>query len=687
MKNCYLILVLLWLSSCVSQPFQTPASSPNIKNEAELAALETEFAKKQDNLVLRAHVARQKEVLVNQLCAEADFNRVNGQLDEADALYGRVLKINPASPRGEAGKLDVQAARRHLDWINQAEKLIAANNLIAAEQKLHAVLVEDARNSKARVLVKKISVRKDVDGNLSPSLRTNFNKPVTLEFRDTGLRNIFEIISRTGNINFIFDKEVKADIKATIFVRNIRIEDAIKILLSTNQLQHKMLSENTILIYPNTPSKLKEYQELVVRSFYLGNTDVKQVASLIKTIAKTTDIHVDEKLNLIVIRDTPDVIRLAEKLIDAQDMAEPEVMLEMEVLEVSRNKLQELGIRYPEQIAVSAIGASGTPGSLTVDEWRNLNSGGIRVSVTNPAFVFNLKKIDTDTNLLANPRIRVRNRENAKIHIGERVPVITTTSTANVGISDSVAYLDVGLKLDIVPNVYLDDEVAMKVGLEVSNILETIVTASGTQTYRLGTRNTATTLRLKNGETQVLAGLIQDDERKTANKVPGLSSLPIIGRLFSSNNDSKIKTEIVLLITPRVLRNIVQPEIDVTEFSSGTADSIGKAPINYSPADTRGLPSPVNTNLNQVIPQISSPADANFVLPEQGLQPNLPRRALPVTPISPIPSVPQPMSAPTTEPVVPEVAPVSSLPTNIPVVNMPVTLPAPVVVKSPPNAP
>lgn len=686
------MLALLWLSSCAAQPYQVPAASPNVKNEVELTALENEATKKPDNLVLRAHLARQKEFLVDQLCAEADVNRIGGKLDDADALYDRVLKINPASPRGSAGKLDVQAARRHIDWISQAEKLIEANNLGSAEQKLHAVLVEDKRNSKARALLKKISQRKEVDGGLSPTLRTSFNKPVTLEFRETGLRNIFEIISRTGNINFIFDKEVKADTKATIFVRNIRIEDAIKILLSTNQLQHKMLSENTILIYPNTPSKLKEYQELVVRSFYLANADVKQTASLIKTIAKTGDIHVDEKLNLIVIRDTPDVIRLAEKLIDSQDMAEPEVMLEMEVLEVSRNKLQDLGIRYPDQFAISAVGASGTPGNLSIEEWRNINSGNIRLSVTNPTFVLNLKKIDTDTNLLANPRIRVRNRENAKIHIGERVPVITTTSTANVGISDSVAYLDVGLKLDIVPNVYLDDEVAMKVSLEVSNILETIVTASGTQTYRLGTRNTATTLRLKNGETQVLAGLIQDDERKTANKVPGLSSLPIIGRLFSSNNDSKIKTEIVLLITPRVLRNIVQPEIDVTEFSSGTADSIGKAPINYSPADTRGAASPVNSNLNQVTPQGANPADANLAIPQQGLQPNLPRKALPVTPISPIPSVPQPMTAPVVLPAaVPDAAPVSTPSSNVPVVNetlvVPLTPPAPTVVTSPSNAP
>lgn len=629
---------MLYLSGCASNAYQVPASAPNVKNEAELSALEDEAKKQPNNLVLKAHIARQKEYLVDQLCTDAEVALIQGKLDEADAMYDRVLAIHSVSPRGIAGKRDVQAAKRHIEWIAQAEKLIEKNNFSEAELKLHNVLIEDVGNLKAKALLKKITQRKGAEGGLSPALRTSFNKPVTLEFRDSNLRTIFEIISRTGGINFIFDKEVKADLKATIFVRNIRVEDAIKILLSTNQLEYKMLSENTILIYPNTPNKLKEYQELVVRSFYLANADVKQTASLIKTIAKTNDIHVDEKLNMIVIRDTPEVVRMVEKLIASQDMAEPEVMLELEVLEVSRNKLQELGIRYPEQLSVSAVGASGNPGTMTVEEWKNINSGMIRLGVTNPAFVLNLRKIDTDTNLLANPRIRVRNREKAKIHIGERVPVITTTSTANVGISDSVAYLDVGLKLDIVPNVYLEDEVAMKVGLEVSNILDTIVTSTGTQTYRLGTRNTETTLRLKNGETQVLAGLIQDDERKTANKVPGLGSLPLIGRLFSNNYNNRTKTEIVLLITPRVLRNIVQPELDITEFSSGTADSVGKSSVSFSSTDTK------NTQPVNVIPAISVigiPVDPNYPVPQ--LQPNIPKKVIPSTSLSPIPSTPQPM--------------------------------------------
>ena len=152
----------------------------------------------------------------------------------------------------------------------------------------------------------------------------------------------------------------------------------------------------------------------------------------------------------------------------------------------------------------------------------------------------------------------MKKKEKAKVHIGERVPVITTTATANVGVSESVTYLDTGLKLELQPNIYLQDEVSMKVDLEVSNILDTVTRASGTQTYRLGTRNTSTMLRLRDGETQMLAGLIRDDERNSANKVPLLGDIPLLGRLFSSRGGNKTKTEIVLLITPHIVRNITR---------------------------------------------------------------------------------------------------------------------------------
>jgi general secretion pathway protein D len=173
--------------------------------------------------------------------------------------------------------------------------------------------------------------------------------------------------------------------------------------------------------------------------------------------------------------------------------------------------------------------------------------------------VVNLLATDSDNRLLANPKVRVKNREKAKVHIGQKVPVITTTSTANVGVSSSVSYLDTGLKLDVEPNIYLRDEVAIKVGLEVSNITQTL-NISGTVAYQLGTRNAATVLQIKNGETAILAGLIQDDDRVNAQKVPGLGDIPIVGRLFRNQSDDREKTEIILLITPRIVRTINWPQ-------------------------------------------------------------------------------------------------------------------------------
>jgi general secretion pathway protein D len=322
-------------------------------------------------------------------------------------------------------------------------------------------------------------------------------------------------------------------------------------------------------VFPSTQAKLKDYQNLMIRSFYFTNTSAKQVSVLLKTMLKTKDIFVDERLNMLVMRDTPEVIRIAEKLVAANDLEAPEVMLDIEVLEVSRSRLQELGIVYPNQLAVLS------PSVLTLAELKNVSSQTIGVS---PNSAVNFKKTTGDVNLLSNPRIRVKNNEKAKILVGDKVPVITTTSTANVGISESVQYVDVGLKLDVEPRITLNDFVNIKVGLEVSSLGEKTITKNGATVYTIGTRNASTVLRLKNGETQILAGLILDDERKNASKLPGLGDIPLLGRLFSNQEDKKSKTEIVLAITPRIIGNINLPQAEVVEYWSGTESLITDKP-------------------------------------------------------------------------------------------------------------
>lgn len=569
-----------------------------------------------DNVEYRTVYVRNRDIYVNQLLTNGDRQRLLGRLEDAEAFYKRVSQLDDGNVRAQAGLVQVQTEQRHRRIVGEAKALADAGDLETSIARLRPVLAENPSQREARSLLRAIEETQLKVASNNVALKSSLRKPVSLEFRDAPLKSVFDVLSRTSGINFLFDREVRQDLRTTIYVRDTRIEDAIRYLLATNQLEQKVLNENTILVYPNLPNKQKDYQELMVKSFYLANADVKQTLNLIKTVVKTRDLFIDDKLNLLVMRDTPDAVRLAEKLIAAHDLPEPEVMLEVEILEIARNRLTELGLRWPSQVAVGVNGAGGG-GSVTLGEMKGSWDEITRINVTDPAVILNLKRQDGETNLLANPRIRVKNREKARIHIGDKLPVITTTSTANVGVAESVTYLDVGLKLDVEPNVFLEDDVAIKVGLEVSNIVQEVRSAGGTLTYRIGTRNTATLLRLRNGETQVLAGLIQDEERNTADKVPGIGDFPLLGRLFGSRKDERNKTEIVLLITPYVVRNLERPTAAALEFMSGTDAAAGGQPMSLRPAETHTVLTPIDIPPPDV-PTSRVPLPAR---PEPGVEP------------------------------------------------------------------
>jgi general secretion pathway protein D len=522
-----------------------------------------------DNLRYRMDLLDRREYAVNQLLALANAERAAGRLEAAEAAYRRVLAIDARNARAQARLGALQRERRHADSVQQAQALLKKGDVDAAEARLRAVLAENPKQPEARALLRGIDEQRVREALAAPALKSRQTKPVTLEFRDATLKMVFDALSRTSGINFILDKDVRGDARTTIFARQVSVEDAIDLILLPNQLEKKILSENSILVYPNTPQKLREYQDLVMKSFYLENADVKQTLNMIKTMLKTKDVFIDEKINLLVMRDTPEVIRLAEKLVSAQDLAEAEVTLEVEVLEISRTRLMELGVKWPDQFTFGVVDTTGDP--FVISDLRGINRD--RVTMNAPSATLNLKKTDGDTNLLASPRIRVRNREKARILIGDRVPVISSQVTPSTGtpvVTEVVQYLDVGLKLEVEPNVHLDDQVAIKVALEVSTLGEQTRTATGTVAYRIGTRTASTVLRMEDGETQVLMGLIRDDDRKSANKVPGLGDLPVLGRLFGSQLDDSQKTEIVLSITPRLVRNVRRVEARVAEFFSGT---------------------------------------------------------------------------------------------------------------------
>ncbi len=543
---------------------------------------QVEQAAKEDpkNTEVRNYYLRQKALSVQRFLTQGDDARGAGLLEQADTAYKRALEFDPDNARAKAGIEGLQRDRRSIAMLTDAESAMKLGDFDRAEKKAKDVLVDNPGQRDARAILRKLEERKAKSEGTMPKLNASLKKPITMEFRDAPLRTVFELISKQTGLNFVFDRDVPPDAKATVFVRNTTIEDVIRFVLVTNTLERKVLNDNTVLIYPNTQAKQREYRELVVRSFYLANADVKQTANMIRQLVKTRDFFIDEKLGLLVIRDTPEAIRIAEKLVANQDLAEPEVMLEVQVLEVGYSRLQQLGIGLPTSLSLSLVGAAGIAGQVTGTEAKHLNAGLFRLNVPDPLVSLNFKKQDGRTNVLANPRIRVKNREKARIHIGDKVPVITTTAGATGFVSESINYLDVGLKLEVEPLVYLDDDVGIKVSLEVSNIANQVKTNSGTVAYQVGTRNAATTLRLKDGETQVLAGLINDEDRRNSTGIPGLSDMGALGRLFSNNDDTVNKTEIVLLITPRVIRNIERPGLKMEEFNSGTEAEVGGAPLS-----------------------------------------------------------------------------------------------------------
>jgi general secretion pathway protein D len=607
MKLLSPLLLLVFLAACATPPTVVDEAREHFRegrSEQALALLQQASKKDPEDLRLRAEYFRLRELLLAQWLAQAEMLRQSGHFELAEGLYRRVQTHDATNARAASGLAQLEADRRHRAAVATAEQLVRGGKYREAQDVLRPVLTENLQQRDARRLQRAIDEKLVKPVLVSAELKPSTTQPVSLDLRDVTVRNVFEVLQKATGVTFVFDRDVRTDQRTSISLRNATVEEAIRLILLTNSLEQKVVNETTVFVYPNTPQKQREYQELVVKGFYLANADVKQTANMIRTLVKTRDIFIDEKINLLVIKDTPSAIRLAERLIAAHDLAEPEVMLEVEVLEVSRSRLLELGIRYPDALAVSLVGAAGEPGQLTLPEWLNRSSEIVQLNFTNPLFLFSLRQQDGITGVLANPRIRVKNKDKARVHIGDRVPVITTTAAATGGfVSESVSYLDVGLKLEVEPLISLDDEVGIKVGLEVSNIVREVRPPGSTSlVYQIGTRTAATNLRLRDGETQVLAGLISDDDRHIADKVPALGDMPVLGRLFKHTTDNKNRTEIVLLITPRLMRTLARPEAGSVEFAAGTEASTGTPRLGAAPLSIPSVSAPP--------PQSETPAAA-----------------------------------------------------------------------------
>jgi general secretion pathway protein D len=574
--------MLLMLGGCAAQRLHRDGMSmiAQGKLEAGLSALEQAVRAEPANVVMRKDYYNAKANAVSGSLASAHTLQMQGNLAAAEAALQKVLLIDPAGVEARQALARVRAALQHEQAIAGARHAVRGGDTAGALALVDAVLADNPAHPAAKVLKRDLEAPQFREHFEEISLKDVRAKPVNLEFRDANLRAVLEALSRVSGIAFLVDKDVPQEARATVVLSNADIDEAVNLILRNGQLRSKVLNKKTVQVYPDTPEKRKEYQELVVRAFYLRDASAAQIQTVLKSLLRMKDIVIDERLNLVTVRDTPEAVRLAERLVALHDLAEPEVMLELEVLEVQRDDLLKLGVQWPNQLGIIPL----TPGgaTMTIDDVRSLNSSKLGVSFTNPSI--SLRQDSGTSNLLANPRIRVHNREKANILIGDKVPVITTTSNATGFVAENVQYLDVGLKLAAEPVIHPSNDVSIRLSLEVSSIANQVTTPNGTLAYQVGTRNASTFLRLHDGETQVLAGLISDQDRHSASGVPGLSKLPILGRLFSAPSDSRSKTEIVLSITPRVVRSGARPDAQAVQFWSGTENGLSVKPLRLAEA-------------------------------------------------------------------------------------------------------
>ncbi|MBU5614854.1 secretin N-terminal domain-containing protein [Geomonas azotofigens] len=593
-----LMLLTLALSGCASG--RTAFSkAEQLEREGNLDAALVKYAE-----VASKHPDvgeyRVKLINVTEAAAKVHFKRGEAffekkNYDEALREFQSAYAMDPTYVEAKARGDQALKMRNALTYLQEGADFERDHKLREAMTSYQHVLQFQPDNKAAREGLDRILAGKKqkLDGF---ELNLKSTKPITLKFKDAKLKDIFNILTQLSGINFVFDEGVK-DVNVSLHLENGSFQQAMELLTGMQKLDKKVLNESTIIIYPKTPDKIKQYEELFVQTFYLNKLDAKKAVNLVRTMLQVKKIYVNEEANALVIRDTPEVVEVARKILEANDVPDAEVLLEVEVFELSKKDSETFGMllsRYATSLGVTAPGTTtfladslssttttsstttGTPASTPTNISNLLNTFKVRGYngwLTVPSATFNFGKTLSNGETLSNPKIRVKNREKAKFNVGTRVP-ITTTSSTSTGTSVNVQYVDVGVKVNAEPTIQLNNEVSIKLGLEVSSILqkEAVGTDKATTVVTIGTRNLDTVLSLKDGETSIIGGLIQKNKTDSKDKVFLLGDIPILGSLFSNTTDANDKSELLLAITPRIVRGVTVPDNDVAAFWSGRED-------------------------------------------------------------------------------------------------------------------
>lgn len=483
-----------------------------------------------------------------------------GDLDGAIAQFQQGLLAMPEHGKLQQAMADVLARKEAQIQYVEGRLLAEAGKKSEAAARFRQALEIYPRHKEAASALEQLN-RDLLAGEEADGVVLKSRAPITLNLRQSDLRQAFEFLGKSFGVNVIFDEAVR-NTPVTLFAKDVSFDQGLRLLLSVSGTFYKKVGPNTILIAPDSKEKRGQYEDHVVRTFQLNSAKAKEMADILKGLVAIKKIIVNDTLNSIVVRDTPEIVKLAARIIENNDRKPAELVLEVEILEVNRTKAEKLGLdlgTYQVSAVVPAFTVA-TPLRDALDA----------TTVTLPSATLRFYKQDVDAKTLANPKVRVIHGKSAKIHIGDRVPLRAATIQDATGqVRTTFDYRDIGIRLTVEPDIHVDNTTTVKLALEVSSLGENLGTANE-PAYRIGTRNAETVMLLRDGETAILGGLIRDEERNTRLRVPGLGSIPAIGSLFTSYDDSGGRTDVLLTITPRVVRGWDTPAQRSWEFYSGT---------------------------------------------------------------------------------------------------------------------
>jgi general secretion pathway protein D len=497
----------------------------------------------------------------------------NGRYDEAVTYYSRAVSEDPDNPKygenlrraklraAEAHALEavryrnageLEAALRELDLALAMNPTDA--NLAAEMERIKLALQErDAELALKSIENLKLQARETPLGRLT--LAPGAEQPAGLLFREANLSDVFLSLGKMAGVNVVFDRDF-VDRLISIELHDTSFEEALRSLCQVSQNFFHVQSENIVTIIPDTPAKRQEYDQQVTKTFYLSTADIKETIDILRIVLGARRVAPHTASNAITIVDTPEKVAAAERIIATIDKNKAEVVVHLELLEVNRSRLEQYGIQLRSQ-GTDGITTRAFPDQQTTMAESPYSASNVTVTGL-PGAVVQLLRNDGDTRILANPHLRSVDGQTATAQFGERVPIPITTFTpiAQGGIAQqpvtTFEYQNIGVNIEVTPRTHHNSEVSLQMRVQLDNISGT--TLQGLPTF--GNRYVDTTLRLKDGETSLLAGLILNEERTSMSGLPGLANVPILGRLFAANQDELKETDIVLMITPRVVRQV-----------------------------------------------------------------------------------------------------------------------------------